>query len=263
MAKKDETFGQALRRLIGARLAKDLQDRPDVIERLKEKGVIKDTGEDPAEALRAAVDALSLRVKRRPSVLGDLGVKALDLLATAAEEHEDEVKAALPGRVPPDTSRDLAVVFTDLERFTDFTVAEGDTTASRVLDHHYSAVDGIVRARGGTVNKRIGDGHLLTFATPQAAVAASVDMVETVAADLAVRAGAHTGSVSTVRGEVVGSVVNLAARVAGAAAGGESLLTGDMCTLTGEVPGVGYGEPRSVSLKGFAEPVVLVPATRT
>ena len=88
---------------------------------------------------------------------------------------------------------ELTVAFTDLEDFTSYTEAEGDDTASRLLIGHHRESAAIVRARGGRVLKRLGDGLMLTFPEPEAAVLACLELGE--AAPLRLRAST-TSSVS-------------------------------------------------------------------
>ena len=106
---------------------------------------------------------------------------------------------------------ELTVAFTDLEDFTSYTEAEGDDTASRLLIGHHRESAAIVRARGGRVLKRLGDGLMLTFPEPEAAVLACLELGE--AAPLRLRAGIHGGHVMVTSDDVFGHVVNLAARV--------------------------------------------------
>src|SRR5439155_20832638 len=109
---------------------------------------------------------------------------------------------------------ELTVAFTDLEGFTAYTANEGDEAASRLLAEHHREVGPIVRSRGGKVAKRLGDGLLLTFPEPAAAVIACVELVGAEPAPLRLRAGIHLGDVVVTRDDVIGHVVNVAARVA-------------------------------------------------
>jgi len=261
--------GDWIRRALSRRIADKLRDQPEVLERLAERPeaveklralglfdpAILDPDaweQDPVAVMRRAAAGLSRAVRERPSTLADLGVNALDVMSL--DESAPERRGAPRG--------EAAVVFTDLEGFTAFTAAAGDEAAIRLLEAHYRAVDILVHSRGGRVVKRLGDGHLATFDTPQAAVIASLELVEAAPADLAVRAGGHAGEVTWIEHDVVGSVVNLASRVAGAARGGESLITEEMGMRAGAVPGVRYGPALPFRLKGFDEEVALMPVGR-
>lgn len=261
---REEKLPMALQRLVSQRVVAKLGDRPKLLEKLARIGlfdpaVLDEAGEgDPAAQFRAVVAAFAGRVREHPSLLAELGVKPLDVLAT-----EMERPAALGAATGAAQSVDVTVVFTDLEGFTAFTAAEGDDAASRLLEGHYRAVDGVVLGRGGRVVKRLGDGHLATFAAPEAAVLAGIELLEAGSFGLALRAGAHAGPVTPMGGDVVGTVVNLASRVADAARGGESLVTGEVLARVGELPGVRFGSARSAHLKGFPEAVELVPVGRS
>ena len=87
----------------------------------------------------------------------------VDVLATSDKARQAEVEGA---------PIDLTVAFTDLEDFTTYTSAEGDNAARRLLMGHHRESAAIVADRGGRVLKRLGDGLMLTFPTPEAAVLA-------------------------------------------------------------------------------------------
>jgi adenylate cyclase len=57
------------------------------------------------------------------------------------------------------------------------------------------------------------------------------------------------------RDDVIGHVVNVAARVAEAAKGGQLLATEDVCDGIGELRGVSFGRARRRAVKGLREPV--------
>src|SRR5947208_1716158 len=103
---------------------------------------------------------------------------------------------------------------------------EGDETATRLLIEHHRVVGPIVRSRGGKVVKRLGDGLLLTFPSPEAAVLAALELVPSAPEPLRMRAGMHCGEAVVTRDDVIGHVVNVAARVAESAKGGEAMVTG-------------------------------------
>jgi adenylate cyclase len=182
---------------------------------------------------------LERSVEREPSTLAALGLSALQLLALAGDAPEPGA-----GR----TER-LAVAFTDMEGFTAFTAAEGDGAASRLLAEHHGVVGPIVRGRGGKVVKRIGDGSLLTFPAPEAAVLAVLEIVDQCREPLAVRAGVHTGEVVVTGDDVVGNVVNVAARVTEVAAAGTVLVTAAVRDEV-DLAGVEFGRPRRRAFKG-------------
>jgi len=137
------------------------------LRRLRELGLVDDawlgdTAADPLDLLRS-LQRCAREIRERPSMLADLGLSPMDVLCCESDA---------PSVPTPGGGADLIVAFTDLEGFTAFTRREGDGEASRLLGGHYAAVDDIVAGRGGRVVKRLGDGHLLAFPQPRAAVLA-------------------------------------------------------------------------------------------
>ena len=62
--------------------------------------------------------------------------------------------------------------------------------------------------------------------------------------------------------DVLGHVVNVAARVTESAKGGEVLVTGDVKDAAGELRAVSFSRPRGRSYKGVGERVMVCRATR-
>jgi adenylate cyclase len=154
----------------------------------------------------------------------------------------------------------LTVTFIDLEGFTAFTAKEGDESASRLLAEHQRVVGPIVRSRGGRTVKHLGDGLLLTFLNPEAAVLAGLELVEARREPLRLRVGLHLGEVLVMRQhDVVGHVVNVAARVAESARGSEVLATGAVRDAVVRLPGVSFGRVQHRAFKGVAESVPVYP----
>jgi adenylate cyclase len=183
-------------------------------------------------------------IEQKPSLLPSLGLTAIQVLSANAEGGD---------RVEGPSTR-LAVVFTDLEGFTRFTARSGDEATSRLLAEHHRQVGPVVRSRGGRVVKRMGDGFLITFPEPEAAVLACLELAES-EEPLRLRAGVHLGDVVATHDDVVGHVVNVAARVAEVARGGQVLVTEDVLEAASELRGVVYSRPRRRTFKGLTEPV--------
>jgi adenylate cyclase len=113
----------------------------------------------------------------------------------------------------------------------------------------------IIRSRGGRTVKRLGDGLLLTFPGPEAAVLAGLELVQTEPGPLRLRAGLHLGDVLVVPDDVIGHVVNIAARVTELARGGEVLVTVDARDAMAELPGVVFSRAHRRHLKGIDDPI--------
>ena len=172
------------------------------------------------------------------------------MAATEAALAHDHGRAPTGDDVVPGR---LTIAFTDLEGFTGYTEAVGDDDASRLLmDHHRDAAP-IVRGRGGRIVKRLGDGLMLAFPTPEAAVLACIELRRS--APLPLRAGMHEGTVLLAGQDVMGRVVNLAARVAASARGGELLVTEQVRSAVASLPGVCFDGPHARRFKGIDEAV--------
>ena len=195
---------------------------------------------------------LARTVERRPSMLAKLGLSTVQVLATAGEEDLSD-----------DPTTERAVAFTDLEGFTRHTAKSGDAVAARLLADHYATAGPIVRSRGGRLVKKLGDGLLMTFPDPAAAVLAVLELTECPPEPLRVRAGVHLGPVMQQRADVVGHVVNVAARVTEAAKGGEVLVTRDVRDAAADaLPQVRFGPSRRRKLKGLTSPVAVSRVSR-
>jgi adenylate cyclase len=175
---------------------------------------------------------------------------AVRVLATPDEKREADADGGVPV--------DLTVAFTDLKDFTTYTEAKGDDAASRLLTGHHREACRLVRSRGGRVVKWLGDGLMLTFPEPEAAVLACLELGD--AAPLQLRAGIHSGRVLLTGDEVIGHVVNLAARVTDSAEGGELVVTDCVRAAVGDLRGVSFDGPYTRSFKGIEGkvPVYLV-----
>lgn len=235
-----------------------LQDKdPNLLDSLVDVGVIsRDFAADTDGSERVRTDApplamverlLERSIERRPSLMAAMGLSAIQLLAANEDSAEEEKGAGQNAR--------LAVAFTDLEGFTRFTEKQGDDAASHLVADHHRTVGPIVRSRGGRIVKRIGDGLLLTFPEPEAAVLACLELVATPPAPLRLRAGIHVGDVVLTRDDVVGHVVNVAARVAESAKGGEVVVTGDVRNAVDGLPPVDFSRPRRKTFKGITEAI--------
>lgn len=221
---------------------------------LVDRAWLEEPGHHPvrtAPALDVVQRFLERSVERRPSALGAIGLNALQLLA-----YDHPAAAGDPAPSP------VAVVFTDLEGFTRYTSRYGDEAARHLLAEHHKVVGPIVRSRGGKVVKRLGDGLMLTFPSAEAAVHAALELVE-VPCELRLRAGAHAGEAVVTADDLIGHDVNVAARVAAAAVGGQVLATVAVREQAGELRGIEFGRARRKTFKGVGETVSVCPVERT
>jgi len=239
-----------LRGRIAASLSDKFKENPEAFAKLVELGIVDPDilgrGEqiDLATTIRQFRDRIAEIAQAEPSVLASLDVRPLEIMASDKRDSPTGVGRAL---VP------LTVVFSDLEGFTPFTSRRGDLEASALLTDHYDAVSSIVANRGGSVIKKIGDGHMLCFREPAAAVMATLDLVSLRPGPLRVRAGAHNGQVVKMDDDLLGHVVNVASRVTDLASGGMSIVTASVRDAAGRLPRVEFKNERVEELHGLDE----------
>jgi adenylate cyclase len=187
---------------------------------------------------------LSELTAERPGVLREAGLSALQVWQALSEAQ---------GRGQGD--EELAIVFTDLVGFSDWALEVGDDTALELLRDVGQAMEPCVSAHGGEVVKRLGDGLMAVFDDPEDALAAITEMrervgeVEAPGYDPCFRAGLHVGKPRRLGGDYLGVDVNIAARVADAAAGDE-LLVSDKALERLDGDKLDVRKKRRFSLKG-------------
>jgi len=157
----------------------------------------------------------------------------------------------------------IAMLFTDVEGSTRLARELGSGWGA-VLGTHHALIAGAISAEGGWVDGTEGDAFFATFADPAAAARAAIAAQRALAAHrwpravggrLRVRMGLHVGFVEHVGTGYVGLEVHRAARIAGAAHGGQLLLSEAATAL---VRGVVACEPLGAyRLKDFPQPEAL------
>jgi class 3 adenylate cyclase/YHS domain-containing protein len=148
--------------------------------------------------------------------------------------------------------------FVDLAGFTALTEAHGDLDAVDLLDRFISLARESLSA-GDELVKSIGDAVMLASPGPGAAVAALAGLWERCSETsgfLLPRAGAHHGPAISRDGDYLGGTVNLAARVAGHAGGGQVLVTSAVA-LAARATGLEVAELGSRRLRNMVTPVEL------
>ena len=176
------------------------------------------SGEGPSQLLGRRLAEVSAD---RPSAMRELGLGALQVYEALAS-----------GGWTERGETELTIVFTDLVDFSDYALEAGDSAATALLRAVDSAMTPAIELHGGRVVKRLGDGAMITFLEPAQAVVgaleaqAAMETVEIGGMVPKMRAGAHHGLPRRVGRDYVGVDVNIAARVAQAAKGGELLVSG-------------------------------------
>ncbi len=248
-----------VRRGLSRRAARLIRTDPEAAQLASEMGLVDPrwlehpttrpfTSATPVEMLERFLER---SVEARPSRLTTIGLSALGLLASGGA----------PDRVGTET---VTIVFTDLEGFTAYTDRNGDARALELIQAHNQAAAAVVRRWQGRIVKRLGDGLLCVFAEPETGVRAALELLGTAPEPLLLRAGVHTGDAMLSRTDVIGQVVNVAARVAEQTAGGEVSITADVLDAAGGLPGLDVRRGRGRRLRGVSTPVVIhrvLPAT--
>ncbi len=161
--------------------------------------------------------------------------------AFLSPEIVDEIEqfvATLEQAPEPDTVL-TTVLFTDLVGSSELAVKLGDREWAELVSRHNTTVrQQLTRFRGGEVDTA-GDGFFASFDGPARAIRCASAVRQALhELGLVVRVGVHTGECEIVSGKPTGIAVNVGARVAGAAAAGEVLVTGTVKDL---VAGSGFG----------------------
>lgn len=133
------------------------------------------------------------------------------------------------------TQPKLAVLFADISGSTSLYERLGDIDARRQIAACLSTITEQVARHAGVVVKTIGDELMCTFADAECAVRAAIGMNSVLVGDnqsatdgpvdLSIRVGLHFGPVIREQGDVFGDTVNVAARMAGLAKGGQIITT--------------------------------------
>jgi class 3 adenylate cyclase/pimeloyl-ACP methyl ester carboxylesterase len=161
-----------------------------------------------------------LEVPSRSFYWGEFGISAYaEFLTGTVPEHRERVIGS--------------VLFTDVVDSTRAAAELGDARWEQLLTHLDEFVAIEVARFGGRLIKRTGDGHLVTFPTPGAAIEASLAILRGAPTlDVEVRAGIHTGEIEERSdGDLAGIAVHVAARVASLASAHQLLVSRTVADL--------------------------------
>jgi class 3 adenylate cyclase len=152
-------------------------------------------------------------------------------------------------------------MFTDIVKSTELVAAMGDEAWNEVLRWHDQTMRGLIARYGGEEVDHAGDGFFASFDQPERAIDCAVQIQRTLSGHRRdhgfapqVRIGLHQTTATRVGLAYRGKGVHEAARIGGAAQGGEVLAswhTAQPCKFA-------LSEPRELSLKGIAEPFQVV-----
>ncbi len=118
----------------------------------------------------------------------------------------------------------------------------GEVTYARLLAEHHRLIRDSLAAHGGNEMTTMGDGFFAVFTSPRGCVRAVLEMQRELAArdwpegeHVRVRMGVHSGEASETAAGLVGLDVHRAARVAGAAYGGQVVFSSSAAALVRDV----------------------------
>jgi len=184
----------------------------------------------------------------------DLTSPQTSIDAVAASVYVD--KPDLRPHAAPDGT--VTIMFSDIEGSTAMTERLGDQRWLELLRGHNAIVRKRVAAHEGFEVKSEGDGFMLAFQSARRALLCAIDIQRAFEAHngqaeepVKVRIGLHTGEAIKEGDDFFGKHVNLAARVAGQAAGGEILVSSLLKELTESAGEFAFGDERKVELKGL------------
>ena len=160
----------------------------------------------------------------------------------------------------------LSIAFADISGSTRLYETLGDTVARELISECLGVMTEHVDKHGGTVIKTIGDEIMCTFPGADQAVEAAMGMQEGVTEDLpernantpaslTIRVGLHHGSAILEGGDVFGDAVNIAARMAAVAKGGQIITTQETAEGLAPVLRSSTRHLDRISVKGKAEDI--------
>lgn len=156
------------------------------------------------------------------------------------------------------------VLFTDLVNHSQMIARLGDEMGREVLREHERVTREVLDQHEGTEIKTLGDGFMASFATVTHGLRCAVAIQQRFrekneisaadAPDISVRIGLNAGEPIEDEGDLFGSSVILAARIAAAAGGGEILVSNAVRDLA-VGKGFDFVGSREIEAKGFDETV--------
>lgn len=157
----------------------------------------------------------------------------------------------------------LTFLFTDLVGSTAMLDRLGDDRAEELRRQHFGHLRLAVGEAGGHEVKNLGDGLMVSFASPLAAIGCAVAMQRAIAVHnrnfpdhgMQIRVGLHAGEPAREGDDFFGTAVVVAKRLCDRAKGGQILVSELLSGLIGTRGGYCFRSAGRLRLKGFSQPV--------
>jgi len=218
--------------------------------------------------MRLAAEAGLLQTVRYPQ--GEAGFRASQgLLREIAEGLGQPINAAAPltaetiigSLAVGQTEGTVTIMFTDVEESTRLLSTRGFTASHEIMRAYETIIDERVAEHSGRRIKGLGDGFMISFGSARHGVECAIDIQRAIAEyskqnperKLKIRIGLNTGEVVEEAGDIFGAAVNVAARVAGKAKGGEILVSEIVRQLVGPTSEMKFDFRGRYKLKGFPD----------
>ncbi len=224
--------------------------------------------ESGARELRQAVEAGLLQLVKYPQ--GEAGFRAdpalLKAVAEGLGQTVNPAEALTPETIIGSLSAGqsegtVTIMFTDVEGSTQMLSSRGFTLSHEIMKAYESIIEEKITEHAGRRIKGLGDGVMVSFGSTRHAVECGIAIQRGIAEyskqnperKLKIRIGINTGEVVEEAGDIFGAAVNVAARVAGKAKGGEILVSEIVRDLVGPVSEMRFGYRGRYKLKGFPD----------
>jgi class 3 adenylate cyclase/tetratricopeptide (TPR) repeat protein len=175
----------------------------------------------------------------------------------ALDEGSSNAAGVPPGRV-------VTLLFTDLVGSTELLEEVGEPAWEATLRSHLALLAATVAEMGGRVVKSLGDGLMVAFVDPTAAVRCALRMQAATAGQQGteaipnLRIGLHAGEALLQGDDLVGAAVVVAKRLCDRASGGQILASDTLARLVGDDTVAAFHQLGRLRLKGLRAPVAVV-----
>ena len=161
----------------------------------------------------------------------------------------------------PEAGAMRTILFSDIEDSTEMTERLGDRKARDLLREHERITREALNAHGGSEVKTLGDGFMASFSSATQGLECSIALQqafaehnETAEEPINVRIGLNAGEPIAEDEDLFGTAVNLAARIAAKAEGGEILVADVVRQLVAGKEFL-FADRGEIVLRGFEDPV--------